>query len=114
MWRKLLFPTIILLGAIILGCNSAERKVSEFAQASDKKASPEQQPPPPPSDGARRITVSEAQELVKSGKAVVIDVRNQAAYDQGHIQGARLIPAMEILNHVDELPHDKTIVTYCS
>ena len=113
MWRKLLFPTIILLGAIILGCNSAERKVSEFAQASDKKASPEQQPAPP-SDGARRITLPEAQELVKKGQAVVIDVRNQAAYDLGHIQGARLIPAGEILNHVDELPRDKTIVTYCS
>jgi predicted sulfurtransferase len=112
MWRKLLFPTIILFGAIILGCNSAERKVSEFTQASDKKASPEQ--PAPPSDGARRITVAEAQELVKSGKAVVIDVRNQAAYDMGHIQGAKLIPAGEILNHVDELPKDKTIVTYCS
>lgn len=112
MWRNLLFPTIILLGAIILGCNSAERKVSEFAQAADKKTSPEQ--PSPPSDGARRITVTETQELVKKGQAVIIDVRNQAAYDQGHIQGAKLIPSAEILNHVDELPHDKTIVTYCS
>ena len=112
MWRNLLFPTIILLGAIILGCNSAERKVSEFAQAADKKASPEQSSPP--SDGARRITVAETQELVKKGQAVIIDVRNQAAYDQGHIQGAKLIPSAEILNHVDELPHDKTIVTYCS
>ena len=114
MRRNLLFAAIILLGAIILGCNSAERKVSEFAQAADKRASPEQPAPAPQSDGARRITVAEAQELVKSGKAVVIDVRNQASYDMGHIQGAKLIPSTEILNHVDELPHDKTIITYCS
>lgn len=111
MWRNLLFPTIILLGVIIFGCNSAERKVSEFAQAAEKKA-PEQ--PAPPNDGARRITVAETQELLKNGKAVVVDVRNQAAYDQGHIPGAKLIPATEVLNHVDELPHDKTIITYCS
>jgi len=112
MRRNLLFPAIILLGAIILGCNSAERKVSEFAQASDKKPSPQQ--PAPPSDGARRITLAETQELLKNGKAVIIDVRNQASYDQGHIPGAKLIPSTEILNHLDELPRDKTIVTYCS
>jgi 3-mercaptopyruvate sulfurtransferase SseA len=112
MRRNLLFPAIILLGAIILGCNSAERKVSEFAQAADKKPSPQQ--PAPPSDAARRITLAETQELLKNGKAVIIDVRNQASYDQGHIPGAKLIPSAEILNHLDELPRDKTIVTYCS
>ena len=32
----------------------------------------------------------------------------------GHIPGSRLIPAGEISNHVNELPRDKTIVTYCS
>ena len=51
---------------------------------------------------------------MKDGKAVVIDVRNQAAYDMGHIPGSRLIPAGEILNHVNDLPRDKMIVTYCS
>jgi 3-mercaptopyruvate sulfurtransferase SseA len=112
MRRNLLFPAIIVLGAIILGCNSAERKVSEFAQAADKKASPQQ--PTPPSDDARRITLPETQELVKKGQAVIIDVRNQASYDQGHIPGAKLIPSTEILNHLDQLPRDKTIVTYCS
>jgi predicted sulfurtransferase len=111
MQRRFLYPTMILLGAILLGaCNSAETKVSEFAQKSENKATPQ----PSPSDGARRITVNEAKELLDKGKAVVIDVRNQATYDQSHIHGAKLIPAGEILNHVDELPRDKTIITYCS
>jgi len=35
-------------------------------------------------------------------------------YDLGHIPGAKLIPAGEILNHLNELPKDKLIVTYCS
>jgi rhodanese-related sulfurtransferase len=51
---------------------------------------------------------------MKDGKVVVIDVRNQDAYNQGHIPGSRLIPASEILNHIGDLPRDKTIVTYCS
>jgi len=65
-------------------------------------------------DGARRVTIDEMEAMVKDGTAIVIDVRNQAAYDQGHIPGSRLIPAGEIVNHITELPRDKTIVTYCS
>jgi rhodanese-related sulfurtransferase len=65
-------------------------------------------------DGARRVTIDELEAMLKDGKAVVIDVRNQAAYDLGHIPGSRLIPANEILNHVNDLPRDKMIITYCS
>jgi predicted sulfurtransferase len=111
MRHYLMFLTIVLLTAFIVGCNSAETKVSEFAQKPENKATPQ---PAAPSDGARRVTVNEAKELLDKGKAVVIDVRNQASYDQGHVRSAKLIPAAEILNHVDELPRDKTIITYCS
>jgi 3-mercaptopyruvate sulfurtransferase SseA len=65
-------------------------------------------------DGARRVTADELDTMMKSGQAIVVDVRNQASYDIGHIPGAKLIPAGEILNHVNELPRDKMIVTYCS
>ena len=65
-------------------------------------------------DGARRVTIEELEAMLKDGTAVVIDVRTQAAYDQGHIPGSRLIPSAEILNHINELPRDKMIVTYCS
>src|SRR5215217_3014851 len=65
-------------------------------------------------DGARRITADELDTMVKNGQAIVVDVRNQASYDLGHIPGAKLIPAGEILNHLNELPRDKMIVTYCS
>jgi rhodanese-related sulfurtransferase len=65
-------------------------------------------------DGARRITTGELETLMKNGEAIVVDVRNQASYDLGHIPGAKLIPAGEIANHINELPRDKMIVTYCS
>ncbi len=103
-------PAMILFVAVITSaCNSAEQKPAEIAAA--KKAIPVQ---PPPSDGIRRVTVQELQDLLAKGQAVVIDVRNQAAYDQGHIKGAKLIPMTEIQNHLSELPKNKTIVTYCS
>jgi predicted sulfurtransferase len=102
-------PVMILFVAIISACNSAEQKPAEVAAA--KKAIPVQ---PPFSDGIRRVTVPELQDLLAKGQAVVIDVRNQASYDQGHIKGAKLIPMTEIQNHLSELPKNKTIVTYCS
>ena len=107
----LMFSSIVLLTAFIAGCNSAETKVSEFAQKTETKATPA---PAAPSDGARRISATEAKDLLDKGKAVVIDVRNQGSYDQGHVRGSKLIPAGEILNHVNELPRDKTIISYCS
>jgi|SRR5690349_12718660 len=65
-------------------------------------------------DGARRVTADEMLAMVKNNQAVVIDVRNQASYDLGHIPGSKLIPAGDILNHLNELPRDKMIITYCS
>jgi ArsR family transcriptional regulator len=52
--------------------------------------------------------------MMKEGTAFVVDVRSQDSYDMGHIPGSKLIPAGEILNHVNELPRDKMIITYCS
>jgi 3-mercaptopyruvate sulfurtransferase SseA len=65
-------------------------------------------------DGARRVTADELDKMLKNGQAIVVDVRNQDSYNIGHIPGAKLIPAGEILNHINELPRDKMIVTYCS
>ena len=88
------------------GCNSAEQKKSSGPIATASPAAP--------SDGARRISVTELQDLLSKNQAVVIDVRNEASYNAGHIHGARLIPEADLPNHLSELPKDKLIVTYCS
>jgi 3-mercaptopyruvate sulfurtransferase SseA len=75
---------------------------------------PQQQQPAQPGDDVRRVTVAELKQALDAGQALVVDVRNQAAYDAGHIKGAKLVPAAEVDKHVNELPKDKLIVTYCS
>jgi rhodanese-related sulfurtransferase len=65
-------------------------------------------------DGVRRVTPAELDTLLKNGQAIVLDVRNQAMYDTGHIPGSKLIPSGDVVNHINELPRDKMIVTYCS
>ena len=66
------------------------------------------------SDSVPRVTTAELENLLKDGKAIVVDVRGQSAYDIGHIRGAKLIPVTEIGGRTGELPRDKMIVTYCS
>jgi predicted sulfurtransferase len=67
-----------------------------------------------PKDGVRRITVAELEALVGKGEVYIVDVRSDTQYKRGHIKGAHLIPTDQILQRADELPRDKTIVTYCS
>jgi len=102
---------LFLAGAIVgLGgltaCNSAEWRNAKTAPALTTAT--------PHPDGARRVTTAELKDLLAKNEAMVIDVRNEAAYNAGHIRGAKLIPEAEVVNHIAELPKDKLIVTYCS
>ncbi len=45
--------------------------------------------------------------------AEVLDVRRQEEWDQKHIPGARHIPYVRLLDHLDELPRDKTLLVHC-
>ena len=101
---------IILFAAFVFAaCNAVDTKVRSQAHNANI-ATPEQQA----SDGIKRITTKELDELMQQGKVVVVDVRNQASWDAGHIRGAKWISVTEIANRTNELPKDKQIVTYCS
>ena len=101
-YKPLLVMVALVTAAVLLACNKAAQQKTQLA------------PETTYADGARRITIEELEALMKNDECVVIDVRNQAMYDAGHIPGSKLIPAGEIQNHLSELPRDKMIVTYCS
>ena len=112
-----IFSSLAILVVAILAfgaCNSADRasRVANNANASVANKTNPVVPNPP--DGARRINVQQAQDLASRGQAYFVDVRNQPAYDLGHIPGAKLIPVAEVGDRISELPRDKTIITYCS
>ena len=56
---------------------------------------------------------------VKSGKAVIVDVREQGEWDAGHLKGAILAPLSKLKNESQAtellklLPKDKVIYTHC-
>ena len=112
---------VILLGLMTLaGCNSQDKPGGNASVATTNATNttatrqPTKAPITPPADNARRITVTELEEALKKGEAIVVDVRNSATYQQAHIKGAILIPVNEVGNRTNELPRGKMIVTYCS
>jgi phage shock protein E len=54
-----------------------------------------------------------AQELDQKKGAVIIDVRTNKEYGQGHIPGAVHVPLADVGTKVKKLKKDKEIVVYC-
>ena len=62
------------------------------------------------------ITAEEAKQIMDSEEDyIILDVRTQGEYDQGHIPGAILIPDTEVETKAEEVLTDKNqlILVYC-
>ena len=51
--------------------------------------------------------------MVRSGEAMVIDVRPSTEYEAGHIEGAVNIPLESLTERLSKLPKEQEIVAYC-
>lgn len=63
-----------------------------------------------------QITPDEAKKIMDTEKDyIILDVREQDEFDEGHIPGAILIPYTEIENKAEEIlpDKDKLILVYC-
>ena len=64
----------------------------------------------------QQITPQEAKKIMDSGEErIILDVREQDEFDEGHIKGAILIPYTEIENKAEDMLPDKDaqILVYC-
>ena len=112
--HEIMKTIILFVAAALAACNSAHSN-GNIDRIVEKSSTPTPAPvAQQPNDGVRRITTAELDDLMKQGGVVVVDVRNQQAYDLGHIRGAKLIPVGQVGERAKELPRDKLIVTYCS
>jgi DNA-binding transcriptional ArsR family regulator len=59
------------------------------------------------------VDTEELIELLRTGEAVVLDVRPDVEYAAGHLAGAIHIPVEELDERVGELPAGKDVVAYC-
>ena len=63
----------------------------------------------------RSMSAEEVREFLKNrnlDEYNLVDVRQPAEYERGHIPGARLMPVGELLDRVQELDPDKPTITY--
>lgn len=99
---KTIITSVLLSAAVLLlaGCGAA----GQSSQQSDSKAK------------YVSITQEEAKKIMDSdAEVVILDVRSQSEYDEGHIEGAVLIPHDEIESRAEAELTDKeqTILVYC-
>jgi len=62
-----------------------------------------------------KLTPEEAKEMIDNEDVIILDVRREEEYRQGHIEGAILIPDYELDKLAEEKLPDKdaTILVYC-
>lgn len=64
-------------------------------------------------NGLQPVSVKELRERLKSGDAIVLDVRPADEYQAGHLPGAVSIPLRELKKRLRELPPSHEVVAYC-
>ena len=64
-------------------------------------------------DEVDTIGRAELLERLGRGDVVLVDVRPEAEYEAGHIEGAQSIPLDELQRRLAELPADAEVVAYC-
>ncbi len=64
-------------------------------------------------DELEAVDKEELLHLLKDEGVIVIDVRPEVEYEQGHISSARSLPVQNLKRRLAELPRDIEIVAYC-
>lgn len=107
-WQsKVLWLTLLIAGALaaLSGCTATTETTTNVAAGTDVSAGVYQ-----------TITPQEGKQLLDSDSGVIlVDVREQSEYDDGHIPGAILLPLGQINDQAATVLPDQaaTIIVYC-
>ena len=64
--------------------------------------------------GLKEISAADAQEVLRKGfDGILLDVREREEHAWAHIEGDRLAPLSEFMNHLDDLPRNRQYLVYC-
>ena len=67
-----------------------------------------------PGEPYTRLSAEEANEVLKKGEGVAIDVRRRDEYEAGHITGAMWLPVDDVIPRFDELPKKGKLLFICA
>ncbi len=63
--------------------------------------------------GFRRIDVATARDIIGSGNALVLDVRDADSYRRGHIEGSELATKENFQSYLSDTPKEKPLIICC-
>ncbi len=108
--------TTMLIAMLVAAAASAQMKVQPqpMVKATPNGAQQPQKVQAGSWETARRIPRDAAIMLVKSGKAVFVDIRSFETYSKGHIKGAISVPRSQLMSRLREIPPGKFVITYCA
>ncbi len=105
----------VLFSLALTGMSCATSTQASKANSASASTTLAQEPTPKPDDGVPRISAADAIALVKSGKALVIDTRDQTSFEAMHIAGAINVAYQEFVDKTYKpLPKDKELIFYCT
>ena len=61
----------------------------------------------------RQMTPREAHDAWRRGELHIVDVREESEHLATHVPGVPLVPMSQILDRVDEVPHDRPLAIMC-
>jgi rhodanese-related sulfurtransferase len=67
-----------------------------------------------PSDYYTIASVEGLKNQLRMSQTLLVDVREQSEYQSGHIPKAINIPLQTLAHSLDQIPHDRPVVLYCS
>ncbi len=102
----------ILLLAVISGCKPATGIPPDTTNNTTTTGACGNSPCPITTDTPYVVSIQEARELLRTASVFFIDVRSQAKYDAGHLEGAVSIPIDELPSRFAEIPKDERIIVY--
>jgi hypothetical protein len=112
--RRSWIAFLISVALLMAGCRGAGIDASPTPSANPGTPA-ENKGIPTTSGDVPRITPQELKALLDTGaRVLVIDTRDRASYEQGHIPGAGHMLSSEIETRYREIPPDARIVLYCA
>jgi len=112
---------VFLSSLITVGCRTGDQKQITEKEAQTEESAEEEEAFVPAEEKEEEevpqiidISPEEVYEIISKGEEfLILDVRTPDEFNEGHIEGAVLIPVDELERRLDELPKDKPIITYC-
>jgi rhodanese-related sulfurtransferase len=98
-----LLPLFLMLALTLIGCGGQANTPAPAADSGSSDAL----------DLPLQVDVTTVEDVRNRDDVVLIDVREDSEYAEGHIPGAVLIPLGQIPDRLGEIPQDKTVIAVC-